>query len=1032
MIKSTPFMDWTKIDLDALSDRTAGISTSVGRALRTLFGSRNQRVIQGLLPLVRKVGELEGWAKAHSQDQMRAKTAEWKAARQEGKTPLDAILPEAFALVREAARRTVGMRPFDVQILGGIVLHEGKIAEMSTGEGKTLVATMPAYLNALDGKGVYIVTVNDYLARRDREWMGPIYEYLGLKVGAIQSSMNAAERIPHYAADITYGTNNEFGFDYLRDNMKVRVEDQVQRFLHYAIIDEVDSILVDEARTPLIISGPAEESTEKYMLADRIARRLAAGRHFEVKEKEKIAPLTDEGIEEAEKLAGVDTFYSGRNMDWPHLIETALRAHNLYKLDREYVVKDGEIIIVDEFTGRLMHGRRWSDGLHQAVEAKEGIRPREENQTLATITFQNYFRLYDKLAGMTGTAMTEAAEFAKIYNLDVVSVPTNKPNIRIDHQDVVYRTEVEKFRSIVEEIVEIHETGRPILVGTVSIEKSERLSEWLKSPGPMREWLARQCDWALEELGKKGGSLDAALQEDLKKILQRPAAMGYDHVRVLAERVEEALPKADLTALLGRLVRTARAIAAIEKGIALSVLNAKYHEKEAQIIAQAGRWGGLTVSTNMAGRGTDILLGGNPEAMLRDRIAAEGAAPDDPRISQWKEEYSKLCAEEHERVVNAGGLFVLGTERHEARRIDNQLRGRCARQGDPGASKFFLSLEDDLMRIFYSEGVKNLMARLGMTEGQDITSGLVTRAIERAQKKVEARNFEARRNLLEYDEVMDKQRKFIYEERQEVLEGVNLKDKVLMMVEEVLPRGLETARKEEGGPVDPMALRGWLKHKFGMELPLDSRVPQEEEEALGKFLKEEIQKFYEKREAAETLENMRKIERFLLLNSIDTKWKDHLYAMDALRDGIGLRSYAQVDPKNEYKREGFQKFEQLLGSISEEVTDYVFKVHIETEDERRLGSAFRSQQAVHPPSAPSGPTASPAAAPRRPPALGVLPGQAFDHYKRTRQQQEQALRSNLSKESQGPVKSAKPNVGRNDPCPCGSGKKYKKCHGQSA
>lgn len=1026
------------IDIDSLSDKTSGFSRGIGSVLKSLFGSRNERVVQALFPLVRQVKEREPWAQSLSQEQMKAKTAEWKAKLKNNEIQLDSILPEAFALARESAKRSIGLRPFDVQVLGGIVLHQGKISEMSTGEGKTLVATMPAYLNALTGKGVFIVTVNDYLARRDRDWMAPVFEYLGLSVGAIQSSMSAAERIPHYACDITYGTNNEYGFDYLRDNMKVRVEDQVQRFLHYAIIDEVDSILIDEARTPLIISGPAEESTERYMHADRIARELQPGKHFEIKEKEKVAPLTDEGIETAERLAGVDTFYSGKNMDWPHLIETSLRAHHLYRIDREYVVQNGEIIIVDDFTGRLMHGRRWSDGLHQAVEAKEGIRPREENQTLATITFQNYFRLFEKLAGMTGTAMTEAGEFAKIYNLDVVNIPPNRSNVRIDHNDVVYRTEVEKFRSIVEEIVQLRQNGRPILVGTVSIEKSEKLSQWLSEPVHIRTWLAKQCDWALEELTKKGSSLDSGLQEELKKTLSRPAAMDPQSFRNLFERVHAAAPKLDLTEMLERMLNTADAAAAVEAGIPHNVLNAKYHEREAQIIAQAGRLNALTIATNMAGRGTDILLGGNSEALLGEKIAQEEAAPDDPRIEAWRLECKQQCAKEHDQVVAAGGLYVLGTERHEARRIDNQLRGRCARQGDPGASKFFLSLQDDLMRIFYSEGVTRLMERLGMTEGQDITSGLVSRAIERAQKKVESRNFEARRNLLEYDEVMDKQRKFIYEERQEVLEGMNLREKVLGMIEDNLPQGIESNREEGNGAVNVEGVRQWVKHKFGLDIPATVALPSKPE-LLEKTLLERIRAYYDEREKIETPENLRKIERFLLLNAIDTKWKDHLYAMDALRDGIGLRGYAQIDPKNEYKREGFANFERLLSSISEEVTNYVLKIHIAKEDEQRLGSTFRQQEATHAQAESvvgSGPGQAPAEAARsnRSPGGRVQApaGRAFDLYKRTQNQQQRAASQNLSNESQAPVKSNKPEVGRNDPCPCGSGKKYKKCHGQSS
>jgi preprotein translocase subunit SecA len=936
-----------KVDLDALADRVAAVSIGVGRTLRSLFGSRNERVIRHLLPAARKVAALEPQIERLAQGDIRERIAAFRQALQAEQATLDDLLPEVFALVREAARRTVRLRPFDVQILGGVVLHQGKIAEMATGEGKTLVATLPATLNALEGKGVFVVTVNDYLARRDREWMGPIYEYLGLTVGAIQAHMEARSRQGEYACDITYGTNSEFGFDYLRDNMKARVEDQVQRFLNYAIVDEVDSILIDEARTPLIISGPAEESSERHLVADRIARRLKTEAHFEVKEKEHQCLLTDEGIEEAERIAGVDTFYSGRNMDWPHLIETALRAHHLYRNERDYVVKDGEIIIVDEFTGRLMHGRRWSDGLHQAVEAKEGIRPREENQTLATITYQNYFRLFRKLAGMTGTAMTEAAEFAKIYDLDVVQVPTNRPMVRKNHEDVVYRTEPEKWKAITKEIAEVHQKGQPMLVGTISIEKSETLSGMLS-----------------------------------------------------------------------------------RRGIPHQVLNAKYHEREAEIVAQAGRKGAVTVATNMAGRGTDILLGGNPEGLLRERLAAEGIPLEDPRVPEMRAQIEAQAKAEHDAVVALGGLYVLGTERHDARRIDNQLRGRTGRQGDPGESRFFLSLEDDLMRKFYRDWVKNFMKRLGMEEDQDIRSAMVTRAIERAQKKVEAWHFEMRKNLLDYDEVMDKQRRLIYATRQEVLEGVGLKEKVLDMAEDELDRAVPLY----GGENDWAGLAKWAKHKFGAQIEPDRlrAVGGEDGEGPKAALLAEVQRLYEERERTEGAANLRKIERFLLLNAIDTKWKDHLYTMDALKSGIGLRGYAQVDPKNEYKREGFAKFEELLASIADEVTNFIFKVHIETEDERRLGRAFAASTTPAPvggsatiagPPAPSGP-------PPPPPARRVPPHLAFDFYRRNQETQERAAAA-ASHEAPRPQAAAR-QPGRNDPCPCGSGKKYKKCCGAAS
>ncbi len=925
-----------------------------GQFLKNLFGSQNERVVKSLWPRVHQVNELESWARDLSEEAVKERVAEWREKVQSGEATLDDALPEMFAMTREAARRTLGMRHFDVQIMGGIVLHQGKIAEMVTGEGKTLVATLAASLNALDGKGVYIVTVNDYLAKRDRDWMAPVYEYLGLTVGAIQSDMDPWQRHPEYACDITYGTNNEFGFDYLRDNMKLRVEEQVQKHLHYAIIDEVDSILIDEARTPLIISGPPEGKTEKYLLADRIARRLKPGVHFEIKEKEQLCLLTDEGIEYAERLAGVDSFYSGKNMDWPHHIEQALRAHNIYKRDHHYVVKDDEIIIVDEFTGRLMHGRRWSDGLHQAVEAKEGIRPREENQTLATITFQNYFRLFDKIAGMTGTAMTEAAEFAKIYNLDVVSIPTNRPLIRRDHDDNIYLTEKDKFKAIVEEIDRIHGMGRPILVGTTSIEKSERLS--------------------------------AALSR---------------------------------------------------RGLQHEVLNAKHHEREAKIVAQAGQYGAITVATNMAGRGTDIKLGegvvkkscihpetgetwcciGCDRPERADNCARCWKKQADPE--NWRGGKFRKCVLGNKAPCECGsgkpyikccypkygewddppcGLHIIGTERHEARRIDNQLRGRAGRQGDPGSTRFFLSFDDDLMRIFARDWVKTVMEKLGLKEGEVIRSPMVSRGIERAQKKVEARNFEIRKNLLEYDEVMDKQRKFIYRERQEVLEGRETRDKVWEMIEKVVSQAVEGFMPERGEP-DMEGLKAWLAHKFGPDFDL-SGLEAHKGEALLEEILSRAEALYERREKENGPEAMRTIERYLLLDTIDRKWKDHLWAMDALKAGIGLRGYAQVDPKTEFKKEGYEKFQRLLESVADEVTDLIFKVQLEPvpetgpapSEEEPLGEPAASQApgVGSPPPLPAGNEAVPETATRK-----------------------------------------KKKVGRNDPCPCGSGKKYKKCCGRN-
>ncbi len=863
----------------------------LGKGLKGVFGSRNERVVRDLVSMVEAVNALEPRLANLSDADLKARTEEFRARLGAGEA-LESILPEAFASAREASKRTLGMRHFDVQILGGIVLHQGKIAEMVTGEGKTLVATTAAYLNALPGKGVHVVTVNDYLARRDRNWMGPIFEALGMTVGAIQSHMDNAQRKLEYACDITYGTNNEFGFDYLRDNMKVDVEDQVQRARHFAVVDEVDSILVDEARTPLIISGPAEESTEKYYQADRIARRLEKGSDFEVKEKEHLVVLTEEGIEKAEKLAGVDSFYTGKNMDWPHHIEQALRAHHLYKKDVDYVVRKEEdgrdgIVIVDEFTGRLMFGRRWSDGLHQAVEAKESLRIREENQTLATITFQNFFKLYSKLAGMTGTALTEAAEFDRVYKLDVVAIPTNMPLRRITENDIVYRTGREKWNAIVEEILHVNQSGRPILVGTVSIESSEKLSDMLR-----------------------------------------------------------------------------------RRGIEHEVLNAKHHEREAQIVAKAGQHGRVTVATNMAGRGTDIVLGSG--------------------------------------VADLGGLHIVGTERHESRRIDNQLRGRAGRQGDPGSSRFFLSLEDDLMRIFATERVSSILKTLGMEDGQDIQSPMVNRAIERAQKKVEERNFDIRKNLLEYDEVMNEQRKIVYQQRQAILEGRDLREKVMEMVEVVLDSILVSGDgKAEGEMADLETINALLDKKFGFTLAPEL-IAGREREAMMELLSGRVSKIYDEREAAMGADTMRRVERFLLLNAYDTKWKDHLHAMDQLKSGVGMRGMAQsgIDPKLEYKKEGYEMFGQMLDSIREEVTDFIFRIQVERQEERRPAESSWdfTGHVQH--------------------ALG-----AFDGYEENRAQMDAATRPRAAQpEKPSPIRK-KVDVGRNDPCPCGSGKKYKKCCG---
>jgi len=956
-------MDW-----DDFSDKLSVVGDKLGRSLKNMFGSRNERVVRTLEPLVARIGALEPWAKDLDADAMRAKTEELRAVVRSQERSLDDVLPEAFALVREASSRTLGLRPFDVQLVGGVVLHNGAIAEMMTGEGKTLVATLPLYLNALTGKPCYLVTVNDYLARRDAAWMGPIYEYLGMTVGAIQSSMSPRERQPIYARDIVYGTNNEFGFDYLRDNMKTRVQDQVQKQLYYAIVDEVDSILIDEARTPLIISGPAEEGSDKYKLADTIARKLSPGEHYEVKEKERSASLLEPGIEVAQNMVGVESFYTPGNEDWPHYIENALRAHSLYRLEKEYVVDDGEVIIVDEFTGRKMQGRRWSDGLHQAVEVKEGLTPRQENQTLATITYQNYFRMFDKLAGMTGTAITEAGEFHKIYKLDVVSIPSNMPLARLDDNDFVYRTAKEKWKAIADEIERLKEKGQPVLVGTTSVEKSETLSGMLK-----------------------------------------------------------------------------------RRGIQHEVLNAKVGqwEREANIVALAGDRGSVTVATNMAGRGTDIKLGGNFEYRLGRALEAAGLQEGDlehlDEIAAIRAKVRAQCAEDEQEVLKLGGLYVLGTERHEARRIDNQLRGRSGRQGNVGESRFFLSLEDDLMRIFYSERTKNLMERLGMSEGQQIESGMVTRAIAKAQKKVEDRNFEIRKHLLEYDEVMDKQRKDIYGVRQDVLEAIETKERVLEMLSRALDRACLTFED------DPEGLQGWFQRTFGFELERELAA-EAVEKASGSPERalDVLVKHYEEREEQVGCELMRRIEQYVLLNAIDSKWKDHLHAIDSLKAGIGLRGYAQVDPKNEYKREGFQLFDKLLEAIEDEVTSLILRIRVQTE--RGRGEADGgpppedrgAASGAHDPLAPRGMISRAAARGRGLPGRAVPATQAFDLMRRRQavdraiRAQQQAATGTSTEEPAASASDGAPaapadfeRVGRNDPCPCGSGFKFKKCHGRS-
>ncbi len=910
----------------------------IEKFLTMIFGSKHERDVKAMLPIVEQINALEPQVSKLSDDGLRAKTAEFrerlrpfvaaieeakrevprdentiKAAQADLQEALNALLPEAFAVCREGGKRILNMRHFDVQLMGGIVLHRGRIAEMKTGEGKTLVATLPVYLNALTGRGVHVVTVNDYLARRDSEWMGRLYKFLGLTVGVIQNPHGDRERQQAYRCDVTYGTNNEFGFDYLRDNMKFDLEAMVQRDPVYAIVDEVDSILIDEARTPLIISGPSEESTDKYYTAARIVPRLIKDTDFQIDEKQHTAVMTEDGVLHAEKLLGGIELYDPANIDLLHAVTQAVRAAALYRKDVEYVVNDGEVIIVDEFTGRLMPGRRWSDGLHQAVEAKEGVRIESENQTLATITFQNLFRMYEKLAGMTGTADTEAAEFDKIYRLDVVVIPPNRPMQRRDLADLVYRTEREKFDAIVQEIKEKQKTGQPSLVGTISIEKSEALSAALKKSG-------------------------------------------VPHV----------------------------------------VLNAKYHEREAEIVAQAGRKGAVTIATNMAGRGTDILLGGNPEFMAAQKTREVEDAVERKKIeTQIREEWDR----DHDEVVRAGGLHIIGTERHESRRIDNQLRGRSGRQGDPGSSRFYLSLEDDLMRIFGGDRIMGLMERLGMEEGVPIEHGMVTRAIERAQKQVEGRNFEARKHLLEYDDVMNKQRESIYTLRRSILEGREGKEYILNAADEIVEYLIDTHYPEDNREHPNEAeLNAELYEFFGLDLRTANADLEGDRRDEVKFkIVEAVNKRYEEKESMIGADNMRLNEKYLLLQVIDQQWKDHLLNIDHLKEGIGLRGYGQRDPLVEYKRESFDLFQSMMERIQDRVVKILWKIELAGGGQSDREEAARVQRALPP----------------QPP-------------------KQQMTFSGAPKEMAAPVKRQQAKVGRNDPCPCGSGKKYKKCHGVNA
>jgi len=851
--------------------------------------------------------------------ELKGKTAEFRERLDDGET-LDELLPEAFACVREAARRSIGQRHFDVQVMGAAVLHQGDIAEMKTGEGKTLVSTMPGYLNALAGQGVHIVTVNDYLAKRDSEWMGPVYRAMGVSVGLIQSNMDPEQRRPAYGADITYGTNNEFGFDYLRDNMAMRLEDMVQRGHHYAIVDEVDSILIDEARTPLIISGMVSESAKWYTTFARIAPRLRTDVDYEVDEQKRTVSVTEAGVTKVEEFLGVENLYEHVHTPLVHHLQNSLRAKELYKRDVDYIVTDGEVKIVDEFTGRILEGRRYSEGLHQAIEAKEGVRVKEENQTLATITIQNYFRMYEKLAGMTGTAKTQLVEFEEVYKLGVVDIPTNQPMVRTDQQDVIYKNEDAKWGAVTEDIVQRNENGQPVLVGTVSIEKSERLAGYLR-----------------------------------------------------------------------------------RRGVPHHVLNAKQHEKEAMIVAQAGRLGSVTVATNMAGRGVDILLGGNPEYLARQEMAAREFDNDrylmfdmtPEEREEYEAEYEPIYRKfksqtdaEHDEVVEKGGLYVLGTERHESRRIDNQLRGRSGRQGDPGASMFYLSFEDELMRLFASERIARLMnSRLiQWPDDEPITAKMVTRAIENAQKQVEGVNFERRKNILKYDEIMNTQRHVIYEERRKILEGRDLREDALEMVQEILQA---TAAQFVSADVFPEewdldGLRGALANTYPTELTVADLKEVESAEEMGERVIEDGLRLYEQKEEELGAETMRELERMVLLNIIDNMWREHLYEMDYLEEGIHLRAYGQRDPLVEYQREAYSMFQEMLGGIREEFVRYIYRVDLVRHDE-----------------------------PARP--------------------RPQRVRVSHGDDEGGVAPQAKGDkVGRNAPCPCGSGRKYKKCHGATA
>lgn len=914
--------------------------------LKKIFKTYSEKEVKRVMPIVQKINSLEEEISKLSDKELRGKTEYFKKQLQEGKT-LDDILPEAFAVVREASKRVLGMRHFDVQLIGGIILHQGRIAEMKTGEGKTLVATLPVYLNALEGKGVHVITVNDYLAKRDSEWMGKLYKFLGLSVGLVIAGMEPKAKQDAYNSDVTYGTNNEFGFDYLRDNMVIYKNQLVQRGLHYAIVDEIDSILIDEARTPLIISGRANESSDLYKKADNFVRRLKPKviveedvKNFDQAEdnekydyivdlKAKSASLTQKGIKKAEETFGLENFNDLENSTLVHHVNQALRAHGVMKKDIDYIVKDGEVLIVDEFTGRIMYGRRYNNGLHQAIEAKEHVKIADESKTLATITFQNFFRMYDKLSGMTGTAMTEAAEFEEIYNLDVVEIPTNKPMIRKDENDVIYKNENAKYRAIVESIKESHKKGQPVLVGTVSIEKSEKLSKLLK-----------------------------------------------------------------------------------QEGIKHEVLNAKYHEKEAEIIAQAGKFGAVTIATNMAGRGTDIMLGGNSEYLAKEQLrknkmpaelieeADTYYETDNQDILKAREEFKKLVdkfneeiKDEKEKVITAGGLKIVGTERHESRRIDNQLRGRSGRQGDIGESKFYIGLDDDLMKIFGGDAITRVYNTLGADENMPIDSRIISNAVENAQKKVEGRNFSIRKNVLKYDDVMNAQREIIYKQRREVLDGENIHDNITAMIDFVAENISNIFIEGETQELNVESLNTEILNVFGIDMLDFIKENKDNIQAISEELKKRAMEIYEAKEQEIGSDEMRELERVVMLKVVDEKWMNHIDSMDELKNGIGLRAYGQKDPVVQYRLEGFDMFDEMINDIKYDVTKILMHIRQQGETKRQetvkiTGAAL---EAIH----------------------SVDGG------------------SKIGTDVDRTIRNEGPKIGRNDPCPCGSGKKYKNCCGKN-